>query len=358
MSKNFLLFLVFCLHVVGQGMAQSLKINEFQTKNVSTIADNYLEYDDWIEIANVSGLDINLNGYYITDDLARTTRFQFSSSGNELVVPAHGYIVLWADDETSQGKRHLNFNISSKGGLIALYSPTDQLIDSVNYGQQYLNISYGRMPGAPYTWKYFSSPTPGSENNTPAFKGVLDPPVPNVKPAFYNSSVQLGLSPSRPGDSIFYATNNTIPTRSSFPYKNPLVLNQTRVINAVDAKSGYINSSPYSGLYLFRPLFTLPVMAILTDSLNLYGPSGIYTNYEEPWERYCRINYFANGNLDAEVNAGLRIQGASSTFMPKKGFRFFFRGDYGTSVFNYPVFGSENLQSFRNWLLSQVMMMT
>jgi hypothetical protein len=335
------------MNVFGQGTAQSLKINEFQTKNVSTIADNYLEYDDWIEIANVSGQDINLNGYYITDDLARTTRFQFSSAGNELVVPANGYLVIWADDETSQGKKHLNFNISSKGGVIALFSPSDQLIDSVNYGQQYLNISYGRMPAAPYTWKYFSTPTPESGNNSPAFKGVLDPPAPSVKPGFYNAPIQFGLTPSRAGDSVFYATNNTIPTLSSFPYKDPLVLNQTRVINAVDAKSGYVSSAPYSGLYLFRPAFTLPVMAVLTDSLNLYGPAGIYTNYDEPWERYCRINYFVNGNLEAEAHAGLRIQGASSTFMPKKGFRFFFRGDYGTPEFSYPVFGSENVQSFQ-----------
>jgi hypothetical protein len=345
MSKIF--FTVLFIYITGQGIAQSLKINEFQAKNTSTIADNYLQYEDWIEIANVSELDINLNGYYITDDPARTTRFQFSSPGNELVIPSHGYIVLWADDETSQGNKHLNFNISSKGGIIALYSPTNQLIDSVNYRQQYLDISCGRLPVAPNAWKFFSLPTPGAENNTPPSKGVLDPPVPNVKPGFYNSSIQLGLSPSSPGDSIFYATNNTFPTLSSVPYKNPLVLSQTRVINAVDTKSGYINSSPYSGLYLFRPAFTLPVMAVITDSLNLYGPAGIYTNYDKPWERYCRINYFGNGNLDAEAHAGLRIQGASSTFMPKKGFRFFFRGDYGTSAFNYPVFGAENLQSFQ-----------
>ena len=172
-------------------------------------------------------LDINLNGYYITDDLARPTRFQFSSSGNELVVPAHGYLILWADDDNSQGKKHLNFNISSKGGVIALFSPAGQLIDSVNYGQQYLNISYRKdarllhMHG-----NIFQLPTPESANNSPAFKGVLDPPVPNVKPGFYNASIQLGLNPSRPGDSIFYATNNTIPTLSSFPYKDPLVLNQ------------------------------------------------------------------------------------------------------------------------------------
>ncbi len=347
MNKRFLLIFVFCIYVIGQGMAQSLKINEFQTRNVSTIADNYLEYDDWIEIANVSGLDINLNGYYITDDLALPNRFQFSSSGDELVVPANGHLVLWADDDNYQGKKHLGFNISSKGGVIALFSPAEQLIDSVNYGQQYLNISYGRMPASPYAWKYFSTPTPGSANNSPAFKGVLDPPVPTVKPGFYSAPIQLGLSPSGSGDSIFYATNNTFPTLSSFPYKDPLVLNQTRVINAVDAKTGYVISTPFSGLYLFRPVFTLPVMAVLTDSLNLYGSAGIYTNFEEPWERYCRINYFENGNLDAEAHAGLRIQGASSTFMPKKGFRFFFRGDYGTSVFNYPVFGGENIQSFQ-----------
>jgi hypothetical protein len=347
MNKILLLVFVFCIYVIRQGTAQSLKINEFQTKNVSTIADNYMEFDDWIEIANISGLDINLNGYYITDDLARTTRFQFSSTDNELVVPAHGYLLLWADDNNNQGHKHLNFNISSKGGVIALFSPTDQLIDSVNYRQQYLDISYGRIPGTPNAWKYFQIPTPESENNTPAYKGVLDPPAPNVKPGFYNAPIQLGLNPARTGDSIFYATNNSVPTLSSFPYENPLSLNKTQVINAIDAKSGYVSSTPYSGLYLFRPVFALPAMGVLTDSLNLFGPAGIYTNYDEPWEKYCRINYFENGNLAAEAHAGLRIQGASSTFMPKKGFRFFFRGDYGTPEFNYPVFGSGNVQSFQ-----------
>lgn len=347
MSIRPLFFLVFCAYVISNGKAQSLKINEFQTKNVSTFADNYLEYDDWIEIANVSAQDINLDGYFITDNPDRITRFQFSASGNELVVPAHGYLILWADDDNSQGSKHLNFNISSKGGVIALFSPAEQLIDSVHYGQQYLDISYGRLPGVPYSWKFFPSPTPESGNNSPAYNGVLEPPVPTVRPGFYNSPVQLGLNPSGTVDSILYSTNNTIPAQLAFPYKGPIELNQTTVINAVDAKSGYVNSIPYSGLYLFRPAFTLPVIGVLTDSLNLYGPSGIYTNYDEPWERFCRINYFENGNLGAELNAGLRIQGASSTFMPKKGFRFFFRGDYGTPEFTYPVFGNGNVESFK-----------
>lgn len=347
MIKRLLLVFVCCIYVFGEGKAQSLKINEFQTINISTIADSYLEFDDWIEIANVSEQNINLDGYYVTDDLSRTNRFQLLSEGNEMVVPAKGYLVLWADDETSQGNKHLNFNISSKGGVIALFSPSDQLIDSVSYGQQYMNSSYGRLPGDSRDWKYFSLPSPGAENTSPSFKCVLEPPVATIKPGFYGTPFKLGLIPSRAIDSIFFTTNNTFPTLTSLPYKDPIALNQSVVVNAVDAKSGYMNSIPFSGLYLFRPVFTLPVLAVLADSLSLFGPEGIYTNYDQPWERYCRINYFADGNLEAEANAGLRIQGASSTFMSKKGFRFFFRGDYGTPEFKFPVFGPENIQSFQ-----------
>jgi spore coat protein CotH len=349
MNRRLLLFFVILMHIARQGSSQSLIINEFLTRNVSTNADNNLEYDDWIEIANSSEQDLNLNGYFITDDLTRPGRFQFSS--DNLIVPANGFLLVWADDQTFQGKDHLNFNISSKGGVIALFSAAGQLIDSVSYGPQYMNISRGRMPGSSRLWKFFSLPTPGSANNSPAFNGVLHPPVSLTKPGIYPSPVQIGLAPSRAGDSIRYTTNNTRPDKSSFSYADPFMLDQSRVINAIDVKSGYINSDPYSGLYLFRPGFTMPVLAILTDSLNLYGPDGIYTNYDEPWERYCRINYFENGDPEYEANAGLRIQGASSTFMAKKGFRFFFRGDYGTSKFNYPVFGPENLQSFQKLVL-------
>jgi hypothetical protein len=345
MTGKFLLLFVVLMHIAYQGSSQSLKINEFLTRNVSTNADNNLEYDDWIEIANSSEQDINLNGYFITDDLTRPGRFQFSS--DNLIVPANGCLLVWADDQAFQGKDHLNFNISSKGGVIALFSAAGQLIDSVNYGPQYMNISMGRMPGSSRIWKFFSLPTPGSANNSPAFNGVLHPPVSITKPGIYPSPIQIALAPSRAGDSIRYTTNNTIPDKSSYSYADPFMLDQSRVINAIDVKSGYINSDPNRGLYLFRPGFTLPVLAILTDSLNLYGPYGIYTNYDEPWERYCRIDYFENRDLEYEANAGLRIQGASSTFMAKKGFRFFFRGDYGTSKFNHPVFGPENLQSFQ-----------
>jgi hypothetical protein len=71
MNRRLLLLFVILMHITRQGSCQSLIINEFLTRNVSTNADNNLEYDDWIEIANSSEQDINLNGYFITDDLTR-----------------------------------------------------------------------------------------------------------------------------------------------------------------------------------------------------------------------------------------------------------------------------------------------
>jgi hypothetical protein len=255
--------------------AQTLLINEFQTRNTGTITDNFKEYDDWIEIANISNQDLNLNGYYITDDIIGKSKFRISANGNECIIPPGGYLILWADDDITQGNDHLNFN----------------------------------------------------------------------------NAVSLTISPSQPQDEVYYAINNTTPTIKSWLYKDALIIGQTEVINATDIKSGFINSNMTSQVYILRPAFTLPVIAVLTDSLNLFGPKGIYTNYNESWEKFSRINYISNEALTAESNAGIRIQGASSTFMPKKGFRLFFRSDYGNTKFEYPVFGVGYTASFKKLVL-------
>jgi len=334
-----------------KGNAQSLLISEFQARNAFTIADNFQEYDDWIEIANISNQDVNLNGYYITDDMDRKSRFLLLSTGNELIVPPGGYLILWADDDNNQGYNHLNFNISGKPGLIALFSPSLQLIDSVNYVQQYMDISMGRIPESPYTWSYFLVPTPGGKNSTQPFRGVLGAPGFNIKSGFYNAPINLTISPSGLHDSVYYTLNNTTPTDQSWFYQRALAVEKSKVINAIDKKSGFISSNVTSQVYFLRPSFSLPVIAVLIDSLNLFGPKGIYTNYDKPWEKFCQINYIANETLTAKANAGIRIQGASSTFMPKKAFRLFFRSDYGDSKFVYPIFGVSNATSFDKLVL-------
>ncbi len=64
--------------------------------NDHTIDDVNGDSSDWIELYNAGATDIDLGGMYLTDDPLVPTRRQLPSG---LVVPAGGYLLLWASDE-------------------------------------------------------------------------------------------------------------------------------------------------------------------------------------------------------------------------------------------------------------------
>ncbi|MDF1785870.1 MAG: hypothetical protein P1U82_08365, partial [Verrucomicrobiales bacterium] len=46
----------------------ALKISEFQAKNLASLDDEQLASSDWVEIRNEGGSEVDLQGYYLTDD--------------------------------------------------------------------------------------------------------------------------------------------------------------------------------------------------------------------------------------------------------------------------------------------------
>lgn len=345
MRINILLITVLlCLFSIDS-FNQTLLINEFQARNSSTIKDNYDEFADWIEIANVSGQSINLNGYYLTDDF--TNKFKFKFSGN-LVIPVGGYIIIWADNDLSQGSNHANFKLSGDGGQIALVSPGYLIIDSVTYSKQYTDVSLGRNI-INNTWKFYSSPTPGSQNSTTPFDGVSEEPVFNLSSGIYSTSQQVTISAGT--STIYYTLDNSSPSASSNLYSGPITVNTSKIIRAIALHSGWISSSIVSQSYLFNINHSTPVLDIITDSLNLFGSSGIYTNYSSDWEKLCQIKYLVDGALQVESNAGLKIQGGSSVYMSKKSFRLIFKDVFGNGEINYPFFGADYISSFKRLVL-------
>ncbi|MQG83472.1 MAG: lamin tail domain-containing protein, partial [SAR202 cluster bacterium] len=65
-------------------------LNEIMASNDVTLADEDGEFSDWIEIRNSGDTAGNLNGWFLTDDAANTTRWAFPSTplapGELLVV--------------------------------------------------------------------------------------------------------------------------------------------------------------------------------------------------------------------------------------------------------------------------------
>jgi len=142
----------------------SLYINELMALNNSFITDEYGGYDDWIEIYNAGSDTVDIAGYYITDNLNQMSKYQIPSNYPETRIPPQGFLLLWADDESAQGPLHLPFKLSTSGESIGLYAPNFTVMDTLTYGYQLGNRSFGRYPDASPNFVFFEDPTPGASN--------------------------------------------------------------------------------------------------------------------------------------------------------------------------------------------------
>ena len=148
-----------------------LKINEILVNNDTTNTDESGEYDDWIEIYNTSGEDIDLSGMYLTDNADNLTKWQFPFGG--VMLEAGSYLLVWCDENQEQGPLHTNFKLSSEGEFIALTAEDGVTItDSITFGQQSADVSFGRMPDGSDQWMFLDEPSPGAPNSTDDFISI------------------------------------------------------------------------------------------------------------------------------------------------------------------------------------------
>lgn len=180
-----------------------LVINEFMASNDTTIADEFGEYDDWVEIFNPDTVAKNLLGLYLTDDLSNPTRWAFPDT----TIPPGGFLLIWTDDDPEQGPLHTTFKLSASGEQIGIFNGVD-FLDSLTFGPQTTDISYGRLPDGGINWQFFTHATPGYSNATTSIQSgdvvapeqiALFPNYPNP----FNSSTQIrfrlpaGISPAQ-----------------------------------------------------------------------------------------------------------------------------------------------------------------
>jgi spore coat protein CotH len=145
-----------------------LKINELMADNKSTLEDPNEPgaFEDWFEIYNPGTVEVDMTGMYLTDDASNPTKYRIPAG---VRVPARGYVVFWADNDTAQGAVHTNFALSAEGERIHLYQPDGvTLIDSVTFGAQQADISFGRSPDGGDQWTIFRPATPGAANTAPS----------------------------------------------------------------------------------------------------------------------------------------------------------------------------------------------
>ena len=136
-------------------------INEIQSINGNTYQDEYQEFDDWIELYNPNDIEVNINGYYLTNDPSKPKKY---SINNNLFIPAKGHLVIWCDNDNEQGLNHTNFNLNKFNDFIGLVSPNEVFIDSLSFVTIYKDYSLGRKSDGHAEWITFQIPTPNAPN--------------------------------------------------------------------------------------------------------------------------------------------------------------------------------------------------
>ncbi|MCD6346328.1 MAG: lamin tail domain-containing protein, partial [Bacteroidales bacterium] len=175
--------------------------------NSTIIFDEFGEFEDWIEIYNPGNKDVDLAGYYLSDDPMKLDRWQVSAGDRDLtVVFSKYYLVLWADKDTSQGILHAPFGLSRNGEIIILSKLVNDeivVIDSVRFGVIPKNSSYGRCSAFPSHWKILDDPTPGNSNDCPPVKRKRKSgkDIPHPEPSGYDNY---------PAEEFFFSTQDLV----------------------------------------------------------------------------------------------------------------------------------------------------
>ncbi len=164
---------IFTLAVSGRNVSAAqptgLRINEFMASNVSIHPDNadFDDYSDWIELHNPTANPINLDLYYLSDNLTAPVKWPFPA---DTTIAANGYLIIRADDaNTGPGGvfirefspwdpfinvfHHANFKLSAEGESVGLYRFEGEIqsVMLVPVGAEWRFLDDGTDPGTVWT---------------------------------------------------------------------------------------------------------------------------------------------------------------------------------------------------------------
>lgn len=326
-------------------------ITEFLASNDENLLDVDGDSSDWIELSNF-GAATDLGGWYLTDDAANLTKWQFPLPTQ---LNNGDYLVLFASDKdraVAGQELHTNFKLKAGGEYLALVRPDGSTIEyqyTPEYPDQYTDVSFGVVydPGPTADHAYFLTPTPGAAN------GLGEPVIDKVEhsPAEPTVSDNITVTATLSSDSVAA----TLYTRVMFGAEGALTMYDdgshgdafagddiwTAVIPAGTAQSGqmlrwYVSVQNQRGQTGRAPLFQDPerspeYFGVMISDPSVNSALPILQWFVEdpiaaatPTGSYCSLWF----NGEFYDNIFVRTRGGSSIGWPKPNYKFDFHSGF------------------------------
>jgi hypothetical protein len=341
-------------------LKSQLVINEIMAANAGFEYDpDYYNFSDWVEIKNTGSSAVNLEGYYLSDELGDLKKWKFPSHS----LAAGAYYVVYCDKEDNG--RHTSFALRAEGEIVYLSDEGGSILSIIDFGQQYPDISYGRDPAEADRLLYCATPTPGSGNLVT--DNII--PGPRVQYSIPAGRLEADASLSLSGNVIRYTTNYEEPGPNSLIYSEPIRIDRTMAVRSRTYDDGFLPGETYANTYfLDEHEFTLPVVALsfkddhfYDDQIGIHvrgsngvaGYCGDVANWYQDWERPAYFEYFdENGVKQISQMIGVKMAGGCTRGRDQKAMSLYARGKYGTNNFDYAFFKEKpDINSFPSLLL-------
>jgi len=395
LQKIVIIFVLIISHFCSN--SQDIIINEVMPSNNNFIFDEDGDDCDWIEIHNKSNNPVNLKGYFLSDNLSNPIKWAFP----DIEIEAKGYLLVFAsgkDRANINGELHTNFKVSAEGEELYLsyYLNILQEVPKFNLKP---NFSYGFINDGIAPFVVFATATPGYTNNNSVANDYI---TFNYNGGIYDNTFSVEMQNILQYSQIYYTINGNSPDTNSYLYYTSMPIsslysdeNIYQIQNSINnyfyipdsstmLKAIVIRAAAFDSLgnrlsevftnsYFIKELginhHTLPIISITAEHKDLFDDTtgifvpGIYFDESEPfwtgnyyqtgeeWERLINVEYYNHNSKGFNQNAGIRTHGGNSRRYSQKGLRLYARYLYGRNTFDYKLFETKNIESFKRLVL-------
>ncbi len=344
-TKLFLLAIIVCWASISSAQ---VVINEISAANYDGgFTDNYGEEEDWFELYNPTGADVNIGGYYFSDDDTEPMKWEIPAG---VIVPANGYLLVYASGrgEFAAGNVHTDFKITQakqEGAVLADASGT--IVDSymLNIANQE-GHSRGRTTDGGANWGIMTTPTPGAAN-----AGVIGEYAEleiETAPGYYTGSVDVTITTATAGAEIRYTLDGSVPTAASTLYGGPVTISQTTTLRAraFHADANIPESFIETNTYFIDVTHTLPIICVSGDQLQVL----LDGTQIEPIGHF---EYFdSDGTLLAECGGDYNEHGNDSWAYPQRGIDYITQDEFGYgNEIDYPIFRTKDREGYQRVII-------
>jgi len=309
---------------------------------------------DWLELKNGTDEVVDLEGYGLSDDVERPFRWRFPS----MTIQPDGLALVRLTGRSCGPPEctriEASFRLSAFGETLMLSRPSSEVEDRFQSGRHLAGISSGRT--ADGRKAFFDRPTPGKPNTSKPMHGYAEQPALVVETT-EDGRTQVQVPRISSNAEVFYTIGGDPPTRRARKYTGPITLRDTVVIRARAYKAGHLPSNIATRTVLNAPSHTLPIIALTVDPYRMFHTiRGLHEMGPDASTEYPHhgANFWSNrelvghaefmnpdGELVLSTGAGVRMFGGFSRGIAKKSFKISARSEYGSPVFEYPVFGED-----------------